>query len=59
VGALDTVKRKKVFKSAVAKPLTVRDSRFGLRKMYLNPNESPSIAVFNTPGKGINGEHQN
>ena len=53
------MKRKKVFKSAVAKPLTVRDSRFGLRKMYLNPNESPSIAVFNTPGKGINGEHQN
>jgi len=51
--------RKKEFKSSVEKPLTIKDSRFGLRKMYLNEKEKPSIAVYGTPGKGPNGEHQN
>jgi hypothetical protein len=51
--------RKKEFKIPTAKEITIRDSRFGLRRMFLNENEKPSIAVYGTPGKGPNGEHQN
>jgi len=51
--------RKKEFKIPKAKEITIRDSRFGLRRMFLNENEKPSIAVYGTPGKGPNGEHQN
>ena len=47
------------FKKAVTKPLTVKDSRFGLRKMFLTDKEKPSISVFASPGKGPNGESQN
>ena len=51
--------RKKEFQPPKSKELSIRDSRFGLRKMFLNDNEKPSIAVYGTPGKGPNGEHQN
>lgn len=51
--------RKKEFQPTKVKELAIRDSRFGLRKMFLNENEKPSIAVYGTPGKGPNGEHQN
>jgi hypothetical protein len=52
--------RKKEFKTAIAKPITIRDSRFGIRKIYLNPNEEPSIGgVPQRPGRGPNGESQN
>lgn len=47
------------FKKAVAKPKKVIDSRFGLRKYYFNNNEKPRVAVYNTPGRGQNGESQN
>lgn len=51
--------RKQEFKHAVEKPITIRDSRFGIRKIYLNPNEEPSIGgVQQRPGRGPNGEHQ-
>jgi len=50
--------RKSSFKKAVSKPKVVMDSRFGLRKLPQN-NEKPSIAVWNTPGRGPNGESQN
>lgn len=50
--------RKKEFSTKSPEKLVLRDSRFGLRQIYLNPNEKPSIAVFNKPGRGPNGEHQ-
>jgi len=55
---LDPV-RGREFKKSVSKPKKVMDSRFGLRKLPQNSNERPSIAVWNTPGKGPNGESQN
>lgn len=51
--------RKKEFQMPKAKEVSIRDSRFGLRKFFLNENEKPRIAVYGTPGKGPNGEHQN
>jgi len=51
--------RKAAFKDSTAKPLIINDSRFGLRKMYINEKERPSIATYRLPGKGPNGEHQN
>ena len=51
--------RKKEFKESVFKPPTVNDSRFGLRKMFLNTKEKPSIAGYSAPGKGVSGESQN
>jgi hypothetical protein len=53
------MKRKSSFKEGIQKPLKINDSRFGLRKMFLNSQEKPSIAVYSFPGKGVNGEHQN
>jgi hypothetical protein len=54
------MKRNKEFKSSTFKPLTIKDSRFGLRKMYLNANEEPSIGgIYAKPGRGQQGEHQN
>jgi len=47
------------FSNAVIQPKTVIDSRFGLRELPQNVNESPSIATWNTPGRGPNGESQN
>lgn len=47
------------FKKSVTKPKKVIDSRFGLRKLRYNSNEKPSIATWNTPGRGPNGESQN
>jgi hypothetical protein len=51
---LVSVSRDKEFKEAI-----IVDSRFGKRKMFLNTKDKPSIAVYGTPGKGSNGEHQN
>jgi hypothetical protein len=53
------MKRNSSFKEAIAKPTKVNDSRFGIRRMFLNSQERPRIAVYGTPGKGPNGEHQN
>jgi hypothetical protein len=50
-------KRRKHFDQAVAKPLVVNDSRFGLRQLP-NSKEDPSIFSYSSPGKGPNGEHQ-
>jgi hypothetical protein len=48
------------FKDAVHKPVVVNDSRFGIRKFFLNEDEKPSIGgVYAIPGKGPNGESQN
>lgn len=51
--------RKREFKKSVSKPLVVKDSRFGIRRMFLNGQERPSIATYSTPGRGQQGEHQN
>jgi len=51
--------RTEEFQQPEIKESTIRDSRFGLRRLFLNENEKPSIAVYGTPGKGPNGEHQN
>jgi hypothetical protein len=50
--------RKAEFKAASKKPLTIVDSRFGIRRMFLNKQERPRIAVNTKPGRGPNGEHQ-
>jgi hypothetical protein len=52
--------RKAEFENANAKPIIVNDSRFGIRKFFINENERPSIGgVYAIPGKGPNGESQN
>lgn len=50
--------KKKEFKKAVMKPIVVNDSRFGIRKMFINSQERPRIATYGTPGRGQSGEHQ-
>jgi len=47
------------FLSANIVPTYISDSRFGLRELFLNDNEKPSIAVYSTPGRGANGESSN
>lgn len=41
------------------KPTIINDSRFGKRKMYLNPNEKAKRGVPQKPGRGQRGESQN
>ena len=53
------MKRKKEFERPKDKEVTVKDSRFGIRRMFLNTQERPRIAVYQTPGKGVKGEHLN
>jgi hypothetical protein len=51
--------RKQEFKmQAAAKPVQITDSRFGLRKFFLNPNERSSIKTYKNMGKGASGESQ-
>jgi hypothetical protein len=52
--------RSSEFSGAVDKPIVVNDSRFGIRKLFINENEKPSIGgVYAMPGQGPNGESQN
>ena len=53
------MKRKKAFKEPLQKPITINDSRFGIRRMFLNTQERPRIKTYASPGRGSNGEHQN
>jgi hypothetical protein len=53
------MKRNKVFKEPLAKPVTINDSRFGIRRMFLNSQERPRIKTYSSMGKGQNGESQN
>ena len=46
-------------KDAHPKPVEINDSRFGLRKFFFNDTDKPSIGIYNTPGRGPNGESQN
>lgn len=51
--------RKEEFKKSPEKEATISDSRFGIRRMFLNTQERPRVAQYAKPGKGPNGEHQN
>lgn len=52
------MKRRSEFKTSIAKPITVSDSRFGIRKFFVekNPNTRAKKGVYATPGRGANGE---
>jgi hypothetical protein len=50
-----TLKRAKEFKAAQPKLITVRDSRFGIRKIFLNDEEKPSIKSYMNPGRAYHG----
>jgi hypothetical protein len=41
------------------KPTIINDSRFGKRKMYLNPSGKAKKGVQQAPGRGQRGESQN
>ena len=47
--------RAKEFTYIQPKLITVRDSRFGLRKLYLNDKEKPSIKGYMNPGRAYHG----
>lgn len=51
--------RKSEFKKAVVKPTVFNDSRFGIRRLFINKQERPRIAMYRQPGKGVSGESQN
>jgi len=53
-----SMKRRSEFKTSIAKPITVSDSRFGIRKFFVekNPNTRAKKGVYATPGRGANGE---
>jgi hypothetical protein len=53
------LKRKATFKETLVKPLTVNDSRFGIRRMFLSTQERPRIKGYTSAGRGQNGESQN
>ena len=53
------MKRSKEFGVKKANTATFKDSRFGLRRLFLSSQERPRVAAYRTPGKGPNGEHQN
>ena len=55
---LERVKRKDSFKEGAPKPTVINDSRFGIRRLFLNSQERPRIKTYSTPGRGQNGEHQ-
>ena len=56
---LDPMKRKTEFKQPKPQKVTIQDSRFGIRRMFLNSQERPRIAQYRNAGRGPNGEHQN
>lgn len=47
--------RKAVFNETRTRPAQISDSRFGLRKIYLNDNEIPSVFSYANPGRAWHG----
>jgi hypothetical protein len=41
-----------------AEQVNISDSRFGIRRFFLTPQERPRIRVAQNPGKGASGESQ-
>lgn len=54
-----SVARNKEFKKSTTRPLVVKDSRFGIRRMFINAQERPRTASYAKPGRGQNGESSN
>jgi hypothetical protein len=54
--SLEGMKRLKEFKNSVDRPITVNDSRFGIRKFFLRNQEKAKKGVYMNPGRGANGE---
>ena len=47
-----SVKRAKEFKKeALFKPVQIKDTRFGIRKIYLNQSEKPTTFSYANPGR--------
>jgi hypothetical protein len=57
MGTMDSLRKE--FKNSTSKPLVIKDSRFGIRRLFVNSQERPRIATYSEPGRGQNGEHQN
>jgi len=53
------VGRSKEFNKSTVKPIVVNDSRFGLRRLFLNAQERPRVGLYSKPGKGTRGESAN
>jgi hypothetical protein len=53
------MRKKKDFDNAVSKPVTINDSRFGIRRIFLTKQERPRIGTYMNAGRGPNGESQN
>jgi hypothetical protein len=53
---LESMKRSKEFKNSIDRPITINDSRFGLRKFFLRDQEKAKKGVYMNPGRGANGE---
>jgi hypothetical protein len=53
------MKRRVEFANGAPKPIVVNDSRFGIRRIFINKQERPRIGVYMNPGRGPNGESQN
>ena len=51
--------RSKEFKKSTIKPLVVKDSRFGIRRLFINAQERPRTASYAKPGRGQRGESAN
>jgi len=45
------MKKKTEFKNAIYKPVQINDSRFGIRKIYLNTKDVPSVFSYSNPGR--------
>jgi hypothetical protein len=53
---MESVKRQKEFKQvALYKPAQVKDTRFGVRRIYLNQKEKPSVFSYANPGRSWHG----
>lgn len=46
------MKRQKDFGKSVMKPVEIKDSRFGIRRLFLNSQERPRIGQYMNPGRG-------
>jgi hypothetical protein len=51
-------RRISAFKEAVVKPVVINDSRFGMRKLYLDNKEKSTTFSYMDSGRGANGESQ-
>jgi hypothetical protein len=52
-------RRSKEFKGSNPAPSASRAVKFSVRQRHFKQIEEPSIATWQRPGRGPNGEHQN